>query len=148
MLLYPRPFISRNHFALRICRTMTVLTVLAVLAVLSGVTACGAGGLWMNGNPAATRHLSPPGHEWTRPDASVLVRDLDWQACGGQRSGNISADRRGATPQEDAELSREKLYAAQRCMLGKEYHYIGSCEGDIPGRYPACQSGSGRLLHD
>jgi len=83
MLLYPRPFIARNHFALRICRTMTVLAVLAVLAVLSGVTAGGAGGLWMNGNPAATRHLSPPGHEWTRPDASVLVRDMDWQACGG-----------------------------------------------------------------
>jgi len=113
---------------------------MAVLGVLLGLTACGAGGMWMNGHPAATRHLVPPGHDWNRPDAGTLVRDMDWEACGGQRSGNISPDRQGATGRETADLSRDTLYAAQRCMLGKGYRYTGSCEGDIPSRYPACQA--------
>ena len=128
-------FIRRPQAVLHIARA------LAVLGVLLGLTACGAGGMWMNGDPAATRHLVPPGHDWSRPDADTRMRDTEWEACGGQRSGNISPERQGATGRETADLSRDTLYAAQRCMLGKGYRYTGSCEGDIPSRYPACQAG-------
>lgn len=127
-------FIRRPQAVLHIARA------LAVLGVLLGLTACGAGGMWMNGDPAASQHLVPPGHDWSRQDAGTLVRDMDWQACGGQRNGNISSDRQGATGKETADISRDTLYAAQRCMLGKGYRYTGTCEGDIPSRYPACQS--------
>ncbi|RLK56607.1 hypothetical protein BCL79_1000 [Stenotrophomonas rhizophila] len=135
LLFVRRGFICRKHPAKRHTGRATV-----VLGMLFGLTACGAGGMWMNGNPAATRQLVPPGHDWSRPDAGALVRDTDWQACGGQRSGNISPDRQGATGEETAHLSRDKLYAAQRCMLGKGYRYTGSCGGEIRSRYPACQS--------
>ncbi|MCS4280918.1 hypothetical protein ACYX79_14370 [Stenotrophomonas rhizophila] len=119
-----------------------VFRVVFGVCLATGLTACGIGGMWMNGNPNATSHLVPPGHDWSKPDAGASARDTDWQACGGQRSGNISPDRQGATGKETADLSRDKLYAAQRCMLGKGYRYTGTCEGDIPSRYPACQSSS------
>ena len=77
--------------------------------------------------------------KWTKAGADVELRSVDWQACGGLPGGGISPDRRGATGLEAAELSKEKLYAAQRCMMSKGYHYTGTCEGSIPSRYPACE---------
>lgn len=118
---------------------------LIALAALLGLTACGIGGMWMNGDPNATRHLAPPGHDWTKTDAGASARDTDWQACGGQRSGNISPDRQGATGRETADISRDMLYAAQRCMLGKGYRYTGTCQGEIPSRFPACQRADGAV---
>ncbi len=80
--------------------------------------------------------------KWTRSQVSPETKSVDWQDCGGLSSGDITPDRLGSTGLERAELSREKLYAAQRCMMSKGYQYIGTCEGDVPSRFPACQARS------
>jgi len=38
-----------------------------------------------------------------------------------------------------AARSGEKFDQIQRCMMRKEYHYTGTCQGEIPSRFPACQ---------
>ncbi len=85
---------------------------------------------------------TPPRDRWVKEDAGPDALALDWQACGGERDGGIGLNRVSVSGKEAADLSREKFYSVQRCMMGKSYKYAGTCEGDIPSRYPACQARS------
>ncbi len=129
---------------------MRVFTLLFSASVLGGCTVgnwniCGPQTPRAHcGKNAYERLVNPvkPRDMWARQHTDASVLSHDWQACGGLPSGGISPDRLGATGLETVYLSRDKLYSAQRCMMDKGYEYTGTCEGEVPSRYPACQARS------
>lgn len=116
-------------------RTVTALCLIACL------TACGMGGMWMNGDPSVGRTLVLPRDTWQKAGNDGADRDADWLACGGAANGGYHV----STPEgSSAAVIQQALGRTfddlQRCMLGQGYRYTGSCEGEIRSRYPACQS--------
>ncbi|MDH0075238.1 hypothetical protein N5D13_08910 [Stenotrophomonas maltophilia] len=87
-------------------------------------------------------HPTPIRDEWQHPSRPQVERQQDWIACGGMDNGGY-AGVSGSTGAETAKLSREKFYGIQRCMMGKGYRYTGTCEGEIPSKFPACQRPGG-----
>ncbi len=86
-------------------------------------------------------HPTPLRDEWQHSSRSQAEHQQDWISCGGASNGSYS-DPSGSTGAETVRLSREKHHQIQRCMMSKGYQYTGTCEGDIPGRFPACQAKS------
>jgi len=91
-------------------------------------------------NKAAYQRLAnPPSlmEEWQHPSKALQARQLDWVSCGGTEKGSYAVVS-GATGAETAARSGEKFDQIQRCMMGKKYQYTGTCQGEIPSRFPAC----------
>ncbi len=86
-------------------------------------------------------HPTPLREKWQHASRSQVEQQRDWIACGGMDNGGY-AGVSGSTGAETARLSGEKFDQIQRCMMSKGYQYTGTCEGDIPSRYPACQARS------
>lgn len=110
------------------------------LCLALSLSACGIGGMWMNGDPSVGRTLVPPRDTWQKAGNDGATRNADWLACGGAANGGYHV----STPEGSSAAAIQQALGRtfddlQRCMLGQGYRYTGSCEGEIRGRYPACQ---------
>lgn len=52
------------------------------LCLALSLSACGIGGMWMNGDPSVSRTLVPPRDTWQKMGNDGAARDADWRECG------------------------------------------------------------------
>jgi len=81
---------------------------------------------------------------WQHPSNTPEARQLDWVSCGGTEKGSYAVVP-GTTGAETAARSGAKFDQIQRCMMGRQYQYTGTCQGEIPSRFPACQRAEGAV---
>ena len=111
------------------------------LCLALSLSACGIGGMWMNGHPSVSRTLVPPRDTWQKMGNDGAARYADWRECGGAANGGYHV----STPQKSSAAVIQQALGRtfddlQHCMMRSGYRYTGSCEGEIRSRYPACQS--------
>jgi len=95
---------------------------------------------------AYERLANPPSlmESWQHPSNTPEARQLDWVSCGGTEKGSYAVVP-GTTGAETAARSGAKFDQIQRCMMGRQYQYTGTCQGEIPSRFPACQRAEGAV---
>jgi len=77
---------------------------------------------------------------WEQSETSSETRLADWQACGGDKSGNFSRNPKDNLEGEDTQQAYKRQSAEhQRCLIHKGYHYIGHCSTDYMKSMPACR---------
>jgi hypothetical protein len=77
--------------------------------------------------------------DWERSTTSVETRLADWQACGGQKNGDVPRNSEDIAEKEDIEKAYKRQSAEhQRCLIRKGYRYIGPCQRDYWKTMPAC----------
>lgn len=64
----------------------------------------------------------------------------DWIACGGQENGNFGFwTKQHQRPEETDKETEDRVNVEfQRCMLRKEYRYIGRCDSEYIKTRPLC----------
>ncbi|MDS1140847.1 hypothetical protein RE432_10410 [Pusillimonas sp. SM2304] len=125
----------------------TILPIIAISSMFSGCTIgngriCGPQTPMVYCDKKAYDALfrSPSSMEkWQEVSGRNDIRQQDWVACGGLPGGGV-AGISGGTSKETADLSSKKFDGVQLCMMDKGYKYTGTCDGEIPSQYPACQS--------
>ncbi len=90
--------------------------------------------------------LTKPGtamQEWSLGDRSEDVRVKDWMECGGTSSGRYGLvalpNGKRRTGEQIRQESDALFKEIQRCMLKKNYQFIGECyDNDVSRSLPAC----------
>lgn len=81
----------------------------------------------------------PQIEDWKRSATTVESRLADWQACGGDKSGNFSRNPKDTAEAEDTQQAYKRQSAEhERCLIRKGYRYIGHCSNDYMKSMPAC----------
>lgn len=86
--------------------------------------------------------------KWSSGGKSEQARLQDWVECGGDWGGGngiLSAANGGPRTSEEIQAhSKASFDKIQRCMLKKQYEYIGPCyENDISRPQPGCRARRG-----
>lgn len=102
------------------------------------LTGCGIGGQYMNGlPPSKMKPYVPPRDYWDAEHFSVARRESDWIDCGGDIQGQITKFNNIRDIKKYRELTQNLHIEVQRCMLKKDYRYIGDCS-ESNAHWPAC----------
>jgi hypothetical protein len=82
---------------------------------------------------------TPQIEDWEKSETSAETRLADWQACGGQESGDVPRNPKNIVEGEDIQQAYKRQSAQhQRCLINKGYRYIGLCHTDYWKSMPAC----------
>ena len=69
-----------------------ILLLLVTCTVLVGLTGCGIGGFWMNGNPNLSESVLLRS-SWQKDSRSTAGLTQDWVECGGDDKGYYYVER-------------------------------------------------------
>ncbi len=122
-------------------------SLLTAVALLLGLSGCCPNGCFVLSGEAYRKLAYPPPlvNDWVKDGVTVGERKVDWEKCGGFRTGNFSphdwqidAERR--SKEEDFIDIHDRIYRnLQRCMRRNGYRYAGKCyDNDISRSMPAC----------
>lgn len=116
-------------------KSFYISVILGLASLLSG---CLCVGCFVPQLPAPPK---PAIENWEISETSAETRLADWQACGGDKSGNFSMDPKDSAEEEDVLQAYKRQSAEhQRCLIRKGYRYIGHCSNDYMKSMPACGS--------
>lgn len=95
--------------------------------------------------------LTNPGKmidDWNLPGKTEQGRLQDWVACGGSSGGQYGLvplpNGEARTTEQSNKEAGEKFDSIQRCMLKKDYEYIGQCyDNEVSRSLPACRARAG-----
>jgi hypothetical protein len=99
------------------------------LLISLGLTGCGIGGYWMNGNPNHSPTY-PYGAHWIKDGMTKESRRHDFKECGGD-SVSFKAGYEKQPDQTTADyfegLNKHTL-KVHSCMRAKDYMYLEQCD--------------------
>ncbi len=118
----------------------------AIIAAASFLSGCCTNGCFVLTGEAYRKlaHPEPKRKLWIKDGTSDVQRQTDWFDCGGSKTGNFHPDSLVVdTTQKENGVTREQALMliyddVQRCMLRKDYRYIGACDTEIRRTMPAC----------
>lgn len=99
----------------------------------------------------AYERLTKPGKlidDWSLSGRTKEIQLKDWRECGGSSEGHYGLvdlpDGKFRTKEQIFRESKELFYNIQRCMMRKNYDYIGPClDTEISRAHPACRARRG-----
>lgn len=116
---------------------MRIIRLCVVLGLTTSLSGCFCWGCFVPLSPPPPS--KPRIENWERAETSAETRLADWQACGGDKTGNFSRDPKDSIEGEDILQANKRQSAEhQRCLIRKGYRYIGECWNDYWKSMPAC----------
>lgn len=103
---------------------------MALCFTLCGLSGCGIGGYWMNGDPSAGRNVKPYGAHWIKEGMTREGRKFDFKECGGDAvtlKAGYEIQRDQATADYFEGLNKHTL-KVHSCMQTKNYIYLEQCD--------------------
>lgn len=133
---------------MKISLVFKLVLILCTLLSVSGCVIkngaiCGPQTPLANCDPEVNRelmHPTPLSDYWNKGNATSERGRQDWVGCGGSANGGYNLTESEFSSGNLREASSRKFDELQYCMMRKGYRYTGTCEGEIPSKYPACKN--------